>query len=159
MRKFWTEGELHKAHRRGCNTQYKKGQIPWNKGVSYHAGGRSCETQFKKGNTPPNTLYDGAITVRIDSRGVPVKMIRLAPKKWEYLARYTWKQHHGEIPVGHNIIHIDGDTMNCNIENLACISRRENMRRNSIVNYPPELRSTIHSLSKLKKVINEKQDH
>lgn len=38
-----------------------------------------------------------------------------------YKRRYVWEQAHGTIPPGHRIIHLDGDRMNCDIENLYCI--------------------------------------
>lgn len=47
------------------------------------------------------------------------------PDIWEYKHRLVWKQHHGEIPEGHNIIWLDGNTLNCDIENLALVSRGE----------------------------------
>src|SRR5206468_11136264 len=40
----------------------------------------------------------------------------------EYLHRRVWEDHYGSIPEGHHIHHIDGDTGNNRIENLACIS-------------------------------------
>lgn len=141
-------------------TEFKPGNAPWNKGLKgYNPGGRSVETRFKKGNLPHTTLQDGAVTVRVDSRGVPVKHIRIDQGKWEYLSRHTWRQHYGEIPAGHYIVHKDGDTMNCNIENLECISRAENMRRNTIHRYPEDLKATIKLISKLEKTINNATQH
>lgn len=40
----------------------------------------------------------------------------------EYLHRYIWRKHNGEIPKGHHIHHKDGDPLNNDIENLECIS-------------------------------------
>lgn len=37
-------------------------------------------------------------------------------------ARYIWELAFGEIPAGHQVVHLDGDTMNCSLDNLACIS-------------------------------------
>lgn len=52
----------------------------------------------------------------------------------------------------------DRNPQNVVIENLELISRQEGMKRNSIQNYPKEVKSTIRLLSKLKKIINEKQN-
>lgn len=35
--------------------------------------------------------------------------------------RYIWEQAHGKIPPGHRIIHLDGDLMNCDLDNLYCV--------------------------------------
>lgn len=116
-----------KAHR------FKKGHNPWNAG---RTGVRVCpQTEFKKGDLPHNTLFDGAITIR-EARSIKTgvvtkyKYIRIAKSKWELLHRYAWKQAYGPIPKGHIITFKDGDTMNCAITNLACISKAENAMRN-----------------------------
>jgi hypothetical protein len=153
-------GRLSGYDWRNCRTCFTPGHTPWNKGKKgWQAGGKSVETRFKKGQLPVQTLYDGAIRVRTDNRGVPVKFIRIAQAKWEYLSRYTWQQHNGPIPPGYNIVHRDGDSMNCNIENLECISRAENMRRNSIQRYPEEVKSAIKLIRKLEKTINHAEEH
>jgi len=38
--------------------------------------------------------------------------------------RYVWEQHNGPIPENHLILHLDGDVMNCDIENLICVPQR-----------------------------------
>ena len=40
-----------------------------------------------------------------------------------YAYRKIWEQHHGPIPKGKHIHHIDGDKTNNDISNLICISR------------------------------------
>lgn len=35
--------------------------------------------------------------------------------------RYVWERAHGKIPPGHRIIHLDGDLMNCDLDNLYCV--------------------------------------
>ncbi len=56
--------------------------------------------------------------------GGPVKYI-----KTEFghvkLSRLIWMQAHGEIPKGYNISHKDGDTMNCELNNLECLSNKD----------------------------------
>lgn len=161
---YKTQECLRETGRNNCThpaqkaTQFKKGQRAWNTGKSYKPGGRAPETQFKKGQLPHNTKADGVITIRKDKRGVPNKFIRISLGKWEYLSRYTWRQANGPIPPGHCIIFADGDSMNCDIENLRCISRRENMERNTIQRYPQGVKSIIFLTKKLKRIIHEKQD-
>jgi hypothetical protein len=38
------------------------------------------------------------------------------------LNRQVWVDHHGPIPAGYEIVFLDGNKMNCSIENLKCLS-------------------------------------
>lgn len=42
---------------------------------------------------------------------------------WRPKGRCVWEQHYGEIPEGHNIVHLDGDPSNCDISNLECTTK------------------------------------
>jgi len=46
-----------------------------------------------------------------------------------FLHRYVWAKHHGEIPSGCVIHHVDGDFSNNNLENLACMPLGEHSRK------------------------------
>lgn len=107
---------------------FKKGNRPWNantKGLT-----SSNPTSFKAGNIPHNTKHDGAISIRSDKRGVQYKFIRVAKGKWQMLHVHVWENEFGKVPDGHLVIFKDGNTMNTSIENLQCISRKENLLRN-----------------------------
>ena len=110
--------------------RFKKGYRPWNKGLKgLNMGGE--KTWFKKGHEPHNTKYDGCIAVRHHKRtNERYKYIRVAKGKWVLYHRYIYEKEYGAIPKGYIIRFKDGDTMNCTLENLECISRRENMERN-----------------------------
>ena len=66
-----------------------------------------------------------------------------------------WKQANGPVPDGHNIVFRDGDTQNCVLENLECISNAELMHRNTLHNLPEEVQELIHLKSRLTRAINE----
>jgi HNH endonuclease len=133
--------------------RYKKGQTAWNKGMKgLYIGG--VETQFKKGTQPPNALYDGAITIRKDNRNVPYQFIRLENRKWEHLHRHIWKQAFGDIPVSCVVAFKDKNTLNCVLENLELISKKDNMLRNSIDNYPDEIKAEIRTLQGFNRRLN-----
>jgi hypothetical protein len=137
-----------KAHR------FKKGFKPWNKGKSYHAGGRSRETQFKKG-----LPFKGKdIYTYRDKNGKDYKFVRTAPGVRQPLHRVLWETYNGKIPSGFIVAFRDGNTMNCKIGNLALISKADNMKRNTAIRFPPELRRTMRVLKKLKRKIHEKQN-
>lgn len=112
----------------GC---YPKGHVPANKGKSTNGG--PPRYRYKKGNKPKNTLHDGAITLRHPhkNRGSkPYYFIRISEGKWEHLHRELWKHKYGAIPKDKIVAFKDGNTMNCAIENLELITRKENLRRN-----------------------------
>jgi hypothetical protein len=149
-RKMWIDG---KANTQGC---FKKGQAPHNKGKSPSEETRQkiSKTWFKNGHLPNTTLYDGAISIRPDKRGQKYKFIRLALAQWQELHRYTWEQAHGPIPEGMLIVFKDGDTLNCELENLEMLTREELMRRNSIHRYPEEIVETLRAIGVLQRKIN-----
>ena len=119
---------IDEKYNTGC---FKPGSVPANKGlkgVSYE-GCRA--TQFRKGQLPKNTLHNGAITIRNDNRGVPQQYIRVALSRWVYLSRWTWEQYYGPIPKGMLVAFKDKNTLNCAVENLELITRKQNALRNS----------------------------
>ena len=136
----------------GKVTRFKKGDKPWNTGKKVEIKGRMSETFFKKGNLPKNTLHDGAITIR-SLKGRKYKWIRLDLAKWDLLHRVLWRRHYGKIPKGLNVQFKDGDPMNCQIDNLELVTKREAMRRNTIHRYPPEVKTAIRTISKLDRTI------
>ena len=148
-----------KACQKNTSTRWKKGHQPINKGMrwdeymSIEAQEIAKQTTFKSGHLPHNTKANGEISIRIDKRGLKNQFIRVSLAKWIPLSHYNWIQANGPIPKGHCIIFKDKNTMNANLDNLELISQADNCRRNSIMRFPPELRSTIKALGKLKKTI------
>lgn len=41
---------------------------------------------------------------------------------WKLLGHLVWEQHYGPLPKGYRIIFLDGDSTNCAIENLKCVT-------------------------------------
>ncbi len=132
-------------------TQFKKGHKPFNKGRSMPTVGRMAETQFKKGHKPPNTLQVGEESL-IDGY---VKVKVAEPNKWKWKHRLIWEEHHGKIPKGFAVAFKDGNRKNFDLSNLELISREELMHRNTIHNFPVELKETIQTLGGLKRRINK----
>lgn len=48
-------------------------------------------------------------------------------------ARLVWQKSHGKIPDGCYIHHRDGDSMNDDVENLACVTPKEHSRLHKIL--------------------------
>lgn len=51
--------------------------------------------------------------------------------RFKHYHRFLWEQAYGPVPKGYNVIFKDGDSMNCVLENLECITDREIQLRNS----------------------------
>lgn len=141
----------------GAAHRFKPGQTPPNKGVKMSAEQyeKAKPTMFKKGSIPVNTLTDGAISIRADSHGRVYKYIRIAAGKWIHLQVYIWKNAHGPVPKGMNVVFKNRDTMDCRLENLELISNVENMKRNTIHNYPEELKEIIYIKGRITRKINK----
>ena len=77
--------------------------------------------------------------------------------KWRLLHRENWKKKHGKYPKnGQAIIFIDGNKLNCDISNLALITRQELMLKNSVHNLPAPLRQVIQLTGALRRRVNER---
>lgn len=109
---------------------FSKYHHPHNKG-KHLPGWRLPENCYKKGNLPHNTRKDYDISYRKDRRsGITYRFIRLAKSKWVLMHRWIWELQYGAVPKGHLITFRDKDPMNCALDNLECISRKEHVRRN-----------------------------
>jgi hypothetical protein len=156
-------GRLFKGHKRGIHTRFIKGDKPFNAGMKkdqFMSSGtieKFIKNQFTKGHLPHNTKSNGAISFRKDKMGNTYKFIRTGLGKWQHLHVFNWIREKGNIPKGYIVIFKNGDKMNCHIENLELITRKENMSRNTIHRYPEEVKQSIKALSKLKKIINGKE--
>jgi hypothetical protein len=66
-------------------------------------------------------LSDGYIYIK-------VSMDKGRCKNWKQKHRYVWEKANGKILKGKTIIFLDSNRMNCDIENLAMVSRAENIK-------------------------------
>jgi len=128
-------------------TSFKPGNTPWNKGINFDSGGRSHETRFKKGcmSGAAQHNYVPIGTLRISQDGCLERKITddptLKPKmRWTAVHRLVWNAAHGPIPDGHIVVFRKGMKTvvaeEITVDKLECITRRENMRRNSAYRDP-----------------------
>lgn len=149
----------------GAAKRFRKGHRPWNKGTHFRAPGRSAATRFKKGNKPQTWVPIGSERLTTADQYLVRKVSDTGCQRvdWVPVHKLLWIEHHGPIPKNHIISFRDGDRRNIAIENLECLSRRENMLRNTIHNYPKELADTMRLKGIVTRAINqrtrdEKQD-
>ena len=135
---------LRRGDKVGVSYRFPKGHVPANKGVKGINYEGCIATQFKKGQKPHSWLpigserfsKEGYLQRKITETGYP-------PRDWRGVHILLWEEHRGPIPKNHIVAFKDGNKNNIVIENLECISKAENMRRNSINNLPESLREVI----------------
>ena len=167
------EGTITVAHMKaykknhGINTgltgRFEKGHVSHNKGLkqtdfmSPEAIERTKATRFQKGQIPHNG-------------GTPVGEIRLRkPRKnrpgdrpyyWQKVAQpnvwrmrhvVVWEEHNGPVPDGCMITFADGNSLNCDIENLILETKAQHAIKNSKYNRFPKSydRESAEALNKL----------
>lgn len=142
-------------------SRIQPGNVPMNKGkkwddfMSKAAQKRSRSTTFKKGNLPHNTLHDGKIVTRQDSKSKRrYQWIRISKANWKMLHVKIWEDANGPVPEGHCIMFIDGNSMNTALENLRLISNQDKILMNSIHNLPGDLKDVIMLRGRVKRKIN-----
>ncbi|MGJ1417189.1 HNH endonuclease [Sphingobacterium multivorum] len=118
----------------------KTGNIPVNKGKKWdeyltsEQQEKSRKTTFKKGDIPHNAYNEiGKVVIRAKKDGTEkYKFICIKLGEWVLYHQHVWGQHFGEVPDKHVIRFKDGDPMNCDVENLECVTMAENLRLNSL---------------------------
>lgn len=110
--------------------QFKKGHKTWNAGKKgIHL---SPASEFKKGHLPVQHKHVGTIRIvtrerqgRINQfREIKVSGIMQGRHKWIPYARYLYEQKYGSVLKGYLVVHVDGDLMNDDPDNLRCVDRR-----------------------------------
>jgi hypothetical protein len=120
----------------GVTGWYQKGHEPGTKGKTIEEIckndpekiARVRATCFRKGHRPVNEMPVG--TVRAASWTGYYNYIKLSSdgsqfERWVPLHRHIWEQANGPIPEGACIIFLDGNRQNCELENLAMVTRGE----------------------------------
>ncbi len=135
--------------------RFQPRHTPWNKGMKGLdlSGGRG--SRFKPGEKPKNwkpvgseRMSKGFLQRKMTDTGYP-------PRDWVPVHHLVWAEHHGPIPAWHVVVFRDGDRRNFALGNLALITRRELMQRNSLhTNYPPEIIEVIQLRGAIKRQLN-----
>lgn len=139
------------------DTQFKPGHSTWNKGMKgLDIGGK--ETRYQPGNKPHSWLPIGS--TRISKEGISqikVTDTGYPPRDWKAQHVVVWEQHNGPVPRGSIVVFCNRDRNDRRIENLECITRAENMHRNSLHRYPKEIALAMQAIGVLNRQINKHQ--
>lgn len=146
----------------GRQHRFKPGHATWNKGTSFTAGGRSAETRFKPGHRGGKALalWHPVGALRINADGYMQRKINddlPMHKRWRAEHLLVWESANGPLPDGHIIVFKDGNRMNFAMDNLECITRRENMLRNTAHRHGKELFALSQLRGALTRQINRRQ--
>lgn len=154
-------GRLLKGTRNGIAGEFKKGHVPFNKGLKMPDSvyDKVKGTMFTKGHVPANVKPIGYLSVRPDTFGREYIYIKIKDSVWELYHRYLWEQNHGQIPNKMKIAFINGNSLDCRIENLKMVTYQEAMLMNTIHRYTPEIKQLIRLNNKLKQKLNGKEQN
>lgn len=138
--------------------RFKKGLVPPNKGLRRPgwAPGRMAETQFKKGRTAEESRnYVPIGTEKVDpKRKVLMRKVTDDPtifpvNRWRPVHVLVWEAANGPVPPGHICIFRPGMktfvASEITADKLELVTHAENMRRNTIHNYPPEIKQAMYA--------------
>lgn len=125
------KGYLSRKHiRLGVYGYFKPGSTPANKGKRMPAEVYSkCRpTMLKKGNVPVNHKPVGS--ERVDIYGY-ILVKTAEPKTWRQKQRIVWERETGEkLKSSDYVMFLDGNKLNCDIGNLAKVTRSQMARIN-----------------------------
>lgn len=109
----------------GTSGRFQKGYVPPNKGkkMSSEQYEKCKKSMFKPGHKSYTAVPVGTERIKDGYTLVKVKDTPKVKDSWIPKHCKVWEDHHGSIPNGHVVIHLDGDRTNCNIENLALVTR------------------------------------
>jgi hypothetical protein len=112
-------------------SQFIGGSISKNKGkkqedfMSPEGIAGSAFTRFRKGDLPHNIREPGY--ERLYENGYVYTKVA-GKRKLVLKHRHVWEQHHGKIPEGYSVRFRDGNSRNCDIENLYINSRSDQLK-------------------------------
>lgn len=107
----------------GLTGRFEKGHVPAMKSRKMKLHPNSIATQFKPGHVSWKTQPVGTLSAR--ANGYLYRKIGPNPTDWTFEHIRVWQEANGPVPKGCCVIFLDGNQHNCNLSNLALISRGE----------------------------------
>lgn len=149
--------------------RFQAGLQPWNKGVPGSTGTQeACRaTQFKPGRPAELAAnYKPIGSIRVAKGGILEQKVTddrsLYPaRRWRSVHSLVWEREVGPIPAGHIVVFKAGQFTDqvekITPDRLECITRRENMLRNTVHRYGKEIAQIVQLRGVLNRHINKKQ--
>ncbi|MEN8720087.1 MAG: HNH endonuclease signature motif containing protein [Oceanococcaceae bacterium] len=161
--------QIERLTANGYSTRFAKGDTAHNKGKRMRPDtyAKCRRTMFKPGRNPEearNYLPIGSTRITQDGyleRKVTDDPALMPSRRWTAVHRLVWEAAHGPIPEGHIVVFKRGQATtieaDITLDRIELISRAENMRRNTIHNYPEPLKRAIRAKAGLVRRINRIQ--
>lgn len=105
----------------------RNGMVGVERGVG-HKVGRSKGDSRNRINFRPGSDPMPIGTELRTKRGI---MVSVAPARWKRKAVVVWEASGRTIPEGSILIHVDRDKFNCDLSNLAVVTRADSIRMNA----------------------------
>lgn len=165
----WAQ-RLRRGDEAGKAYRFPKGHVPANKGLRRPgwAPGRMASTQFKKGEmagaAQHNYVPIGTLRIKdgVLARKVTDDPTLYPARRWVPVHRSVWEDANGPVPKGHVVRFKPGmktvDEALITLDRLELVTHAENMRRNTIHRYPPELRDAIRLTARVRRAIDKKAE-
>lgn len=157
---------LRRGDNVGAKYRFQPGQKPWNAGLDWQAGGRSVETRFKPGRKPEEASnYRPIGSLRLSRDGYLERKVSddqsvYPARRWVAVHRLVWEAAHGPVPAGHLVVFRPGQhtttEAEITLDRVECITRRENMARNTVHNLPKPLAQLVQLQGALNRQINKR---
>jgi HNH endonuclease len=147
---------------RGASCRFTKGCVPPNKGKKMPGHGNPA-TQYKPGQRPFNEAPIGSYRVNADGYAEFKYSDEPGPytKRWIPVHRKVWIEANGPIPKGHVIAFRPGmkttDPAAITLDAIECITLRENMLRNTLHRFGPEVAQLVQLRGAITRQINKRQ--
>ena len=156
IKQIWMYKKNHKMYN-GLDGHFRKGQQPHNKGKKppEEVLAKMARTWFPKGVMPHNHKPVGSERINVDGY-IEVKIRE--PRTWMLKQRLVWEEHYGKIPKGKLISFVDGNPLNCSIDNLVMIDRQMNAVLNHkirIKERPRELLAVVSDIVQIRNKLKE----
>lgn len=96
-------------------------------------------------------------TIRVFKYGdhSPDLRIKVGHSKWIPYGRWLWEQEYGKIPKGYRLFHLDGDPLNCELDNMVLVPFKYALTINREGWNKPELLPLALMWCELHSVIND----
>ena len=156
----------------GLTGRFEKGHVSFNKGkkqseyMSAEAIAKTVPTRFKTGHVPHNGRVPvGEIRLRKSSQKRPNAKSYYwqkveQPNKWRLYHVIIWENHNGPVPDGCMVTFADGDTMNCDIDNLILETKAQHAIKNrhlGVKSYDKKSAEALNTMADLRMLITQKR--
>ena len=157
----------HGIDRTPAQVRNRKKYLGITSGQAQRPSEKSRATQFKAGNLPHNTKpigYErlsksGYIEVKVKMRPTALTDGKRCNDNFVPKHKLVWEAANGPVPEGCIVVFKDGNKQNITLENLSCITRRQNasMNRGHIRCDNPDAFDTCLAMADIKSAVSKRK--